>query len=147
MITTHVTGNPIERGTMEALVKAGHDAPTMMLNLNRYSKVAAFPEGRAYLKYVSLLDITLDRLGAKVLWKVPVHGQFIGCEHDEVDEILAIWYPSVSAFLMLLELEGCAELWESRKQCVTHAIIHRCPGNNYPMTPSDVADVGDANLD
>ena len=147
MTTTHVVSNPIERETIEALVKAGHDEPIMMLNLNRYSEVAEFPKGEAYLTYMSLLDSALDRLRAKVLWKVPVQGQFIGCEHDEVDEILAIWYPSVSAFLMLLELEGCAELWESRKQCVAHAIIHRCPGSEYPMKPSQLVNTRDAKLD
>ena len=118
-----------------------------MLNLNRYSEVADFPEGGAYLTYMSLLDSTLSRLGAKVLWKVPVHGQFIGCEHDEIDEILAIWYPSVSAFLMLLDLEGCAELWKSRKLCVAHAIIHRCPGSEYPMRPSQLVNAGAVKLD
>ena len=147
MTTTHVVSNPIERETMEDLVKAGHDKPVMMLNLNRYSEVAAFPEGGAYLTYMTLLDSTLDRLGAKVLWKVAVDGQFIGCEHDEIDEILAIWYPSASAFLMLLDLEGCAELWESRKQCVAHAIIHRCPGSDYPMKPDQRVNVGAAEPD
>lgn len=111
------------------------DPPLMMLNQNRYSDLAAYPEGDEYLKYMHALHTTVASVGGEVLWRSHVHGQAIGCEHDAVDEILAVWYPSHAAFLALAQADGAKEMLDRRQRCVEHAVIHRCPTDASAFSP------------
>ena len=69
-----------------------------MLNLNHYAAAAGFPYGSEYKTYMAELEKSVGRVGGKVLWRTPVSGQPVGCEHDGVDAILAVWYPSHASF-------------------------------------------------
>jgi len=67
-----------------------------MLNLNHYTAAAVSQMA------VSTRPIWRDReIGWpswRLLWRTPVSGQPIGCEHDGIDEILAVWYLSHASF-------------------------------------------------
>ena len=47
---------------------------------------------------------------------------------QDIDEILAAWYPSHRAFLDLPDQPGAKENFRLRKICVRSAVIHRCNG-------------------
>jgi len=78
--------------------KSRQDSAALMLNLNHYAAAAGFPYGSEYKTYMAELEKSVGRVGGKVLWRTPVSGQPVGCEHDGVDEILAVWYPSHASF-------------------------------------------------
>lgn len=136
MTDSHVS--QLQQHEVEAIKQMAastEDPPLLMLNQNRYTAEARFPLGDEYLGYMDSLEKTLARVGGKVLWRIPVMGQPIGCDHDVIHEILAAWYPSHQAFLDLSRAEGAQEMFRRRKVCVENAVIHRCPGNQYPMQP------------
>ena len=110
-----------------------HDAPVLMLNLNRYTIAAAYPNGDEYQNYLAKIEESVGLVGGKLLWRTPVSGQPVGCEHDRVDEILAVWYPSHTAFLGLRTQNE--ELFRLRELCVANSVIHRCPGDRFPLQP------------
>ena len=82
--------------------------PVLMLNLNRYR-----PEkGRAaYGRYAQVALRVLDRVGGRVLWQSAAIGTVIGDDSDRYDDVIAVWYPSLAAFL---ELAGDSELHAAR---------------------------------
>jgi hypothetical protein len=113
-----------ELDAIRSVASSASDEPLLMLNQNLYSEEAAFPDGQAYIAYMTVLHATVEKVGGKVLWRTHVKGQPIGCAHDKIHEILAIWYPTHRSFL---------EMRSRRKICVENAVIHRCPGDAYPM--------------
>ncbi len=119
--------NESELQAIKAIADSGSDKPVLMLNLNRYSEDASYPDGEIYRKYMSVLDALLPRVGAKVLWRTPVFGQPVG--EQPIDEILAAWYPTHQAFLELPDAKGAAENFRLRRMCVQYAVIHRCRGD------------------
>ena len=133
MTNHHIDRVPWEIDAIKAIAVGDHDAPVLMLNLNRYTIAAAYPDGEAYQTYVATIEEAVGRVGGKLLWRTPVSGQPVGCEHDGVDEILAVWYPSHNAFLSLRTQNE--ELFRLRGLCVANSVIHRCPGDRFPLQP------------
>ena len=133
MTDHHINRVPSEIDAITAITVSGHDAPVLMLNLNRYTTAAAYPQGENYRTYMAKIEESVGRVGGKVLWRTPVSGQPVGCEHDGVDEILAVWYPSHTAFLRLRTQNE--DLFRLRELCVANSVIHRCPGDRYPLQP------------
>lgn len=136
MTNNHVS--QLQQYEVEAIKRVAastEDPPLLMLNQNKYTSQARFPLGDEYLGYMEALEKTLARVGGKVLWRIPVMGQPIGCDHDAIHEILAAWYPSHQAFLDLSRAEGAQEMFRRREACVENAVIHRCLANQYPMQP------------
>jgi len=133
MTNQHISRAPLEIGVIESIAASGRDVPVLMLNLNRYTAAAGYPHGEAYQTYAAQLEESVGLTGGKVLWRTPVSGQPVGCEHDGVDEILAVWYPSHAAFLVLRT--GNEELFRLRELCVANSVIHRCPGDRFPLQP------------
>ncbi len=133
MTSQHIARVPSENDAINAIAGSSHDAPVLMLNLNRYTIAAAYPDGEEYLTYLAKIEESVGRVGGKVLWRTPVSGQPVGCEHDGVDEILAVWYPSHSAFLRLRT--DNEDLFRRRELCVANSVIHRCPGDRFPLQP------------
>lgn len=133
MTNQHTDRVPSESDAIRAIAESGHDAPFLMLNLNRYTIAAAFPHGEEYQSYVAKIEEAVGRVGGKLLWRTPVSGQPVGCEHDRVDEILAVWYPSHAAFLGLRNHNE--DLFRRRELCVANSVIHRCPGDRFPLQP------------
>ena len=133
MTNHHINRVPSEGDAITAIAMSGHDAPVLMLNLNRYTIAAAYPHGQEYQTYLAKIEESVSSVGGKILWRTPVSGQPVGCEHDRVDEILAVWYPSHTAFLELrIQNE---ELFQLRELCVANSVIHRCPGDRFPLQP------------
>lgn len=134
---THRMSSPDVIDRLRARAGTPTDGPVMMLNINRYTSGADFPDGEAYLAYMRDLDLAVGDVGGSVLWRAPVSEQLIGCDHEDYDELLAVWYPSVEAFLKLPKASGAASMFEGRKECVAHATILELPGDQYPMSPTD----------
>ncbi len=134
-LAPHTQASRDELEAIRAVAEGERDAPVLMLNLNRYTPEAGYPDGGNYRAYMAVLETTVQRTGGRVLWRTPVQGQPIGCDHDRIDEILAVWYPSHAAFLALVSLDGAEALWARRKQCVANAVIHRCPADRHPLRP------------
>lgn len=136
MTENHVSVRDRETFEQVKQVAAGDDPPVLMLNENRYTPAANFPDGEAYKTYMSRLEHAVGDSGGKVLWRTPVSIQVIGCEHERYDEILAVWYPSHTAFLNLRFADGADEMFESRSICVEHSMVIALPADRYPLQPS-----------
>ena len=116
-------------------IAQGDDPPVLMLNENRYTTEAGFPDGSPYRSYMTALEHAVGDTGGQVLWRSPVGTQVVGCEHERYDEILAVWYPSHSAFLNLRSADGAEKMFEGREICVEHAMVIALPGDRHPHRP------------
>ena len=83
---------------------------------------------------MAVLGEVLSEVGGRVLWQHPINGQPVG--DQAIDEVLAIWYPSHQAFLDLQTARGGEERARLRQMTVEDAVIHRCPGDQYPFEPN-----------
>ncbi len=136
MLPDQLTRNEDELLAIRAIADGGDDRPVLMLNLNRYKPDAGYPGGGIYQQYISGLEQFLPVVGGQILWRTPVFGQAVG--EQKLDEILAAWYPSHQSFLDLSSAPGGEENYRLRSLCVAYAVIHRCPGDQYPLRPSSV---------
>ena len=130
----HLQRNRDDFDIVRQIAESGQDRPVLMLNINRYTADAGFPEGELYKQYMTGLGPFLEGAGAKLLWRFPVLGQAVG--DQRVDEVLAAWYPGHSAFLHLYDAPGAAENFRLKGLCVEYAVIHRCPGDRPPFAPT-----------
>ena len=121
--------NPTEFSEINKIAASAEDRAVLMLNLNRYVRKAAYPNGELYMNYMRALNELLEQLGGRILWQMPSFGQPLGGE--KLDEIIAIWYPSHKAFLQLREMPGSTENFKLRGMCVEYAVLHRCPGDMF----------------
>ena len=128
--------NAAEIDKIRQVANGGEDKPVLMLNLNRYSREAGYPHGDLYNKYMSVLEKFLPVVGGKILWRHPVLGQPVG--EQNLDEILAAWYPTHQAFLDLPTASGSDENFRLRSLAVEYAVIHRCPGEVFPFVPDSL---------
>jgi uncharacterized protein (DUF1330 family) len=71
------------------------DGPIVMLNLNRYR------DRDAYARYAEVAAVVLAELGGRVLWHAPAEQTVVGGSDERWDEVLAIYYPSRTAFIAL----------------------------------------------
>ena len=112
------------------IANSDDDRPVLMVNLNKYSE-GEYPNGTIYKNYMKALDVLLEHVGAKILWRTPVYGQPIGTQ--PLDEILGAWYPSHKTFLALREQgKPSEENFRLRKLAVEYAVIYRCPEDGIP---------------
>ena len=116
------------------IAESGEDHPVLMLNMNRYTPDSDFPNGKPYKDYIAGLEKFLAGVGAKILWRTPVLGLAVG--DRKVDEILAVWYPLHRLFVDLYIAPGAAENFRLKGLCVEYAMIHRCPGDRFPLAPA-----------
>ena len=125
--------NDDEIEVIRTIAASGNDKPVLMLNLNRYSEEAGFPDGEHYKNYMSVLESFIPAVGAKIIWRHSVLGQPIG--DQKLHEVLAAWYPTHQAFLDLFNAPGSEENFRLRALAVEYAVIHRFPGDVHPFTP------------
>ena len=125
--------NDSEIQIIREIAASGNDRPVLMLNLNRYSEAAAFPDGELYKGYMSVLEKFVPVVGARILWRHQVLGQPIG--DQKLDEVLAAWYPTHQAFLDLFTAPGSEENFRLRGLAVDYAVIHRFSGDRHPFSP------------
>ena len=116
--------NAAEMEIVEGVARGDNDRPVFMLNLNRYTAAAQYPEGQLYRDYMAALDTLLVEVGGEILWRTTVLGQVVGSQ--DIDEALGILYPSHQAFLDLMSAPGSAENMRLRAMAVEHADLHRC---------------------
>ena len=122
-----------ELAVIQAVASSGEDRPVTMINLNRYTEEAGYPDGELYRAYMDGLIAFLPNVGAKVLWRTPVFGRVVG---DQIlHEVLAAWYPSHQAFLDLPKAPGAERNYSLRSDAVEYAAIHRCIGDGYGLGP------------
>ena len=100
------------------------DTSVFMLNLNRYSEEAGYPEGTLYKNYMSILEKLLLEVGGKVLWRTNVQSQVVG--NQKIDEALGIWYPSHKSFMQLMNAPSSKENMRLRGLAVAYADLHKC---------------------
>jgi uncharacterized protein (DUF1330 family) len=125
--------NDDEFQIIKGIANSGNDGPVLMLNLNRYSAEAAFPDGELYKSYMSFVEKFVSGVGAKILWRHSVLGHPAG--DQKLDEVLAAWYPTHQAFLDLFTAPGAEENFRLRGIAVEYGVIHRFPGDVSPFTP------------
>ncbi|GAB2682400.1 DUF1330 domain-containing protein [Thalassiella azotivora] len=89
-------------------------SPLVMLNLLRFRHEAAYPAGsphpacsgrEAYARYARVAGACVAALGGNVLYAGAAEGAVIAPDGEEWDEVLLVRYPSVGAFLGMLQDE------------------------------------------
>jgi len=120
-----------EMAAIRAIAGSSEDGPVLMINLNRYKPACGFPVGDPYRQYMSVLADLLPQVGGKILWRTTVYGQPVG--EQPIDEVLAAWYPTHSAFLELPKAPAGEENFRLRAQCIDYAVIHRCDADGFSV--------------
>jgi uncharacterized protein (DUF1330 family) len=130
--------------TIQAVVDATDPSPVVMLNLNKYRDRAAYPtdwtgadpdvSGReAYLRYGIVAFQAITAAGGAILWSTDAREVVIGCEHEDYDEVVAVWYPSRAAFLSLEGFPGYLEALAHRGAAVERAGLIACDASTQPV--------------
>lgn len=145
----HVTPTD-ERLARTAALGVDDRDPVVMLNLNRYREWAEYPpdapeastpvSGRdAYLRYGVVAFAAIQSVGGAILWATDAAETVIGCDHDEYDEVVAVWYPSRTAFLGLAEHPGYLEAHVHRDAAIEQAALIATRGDAEPRLASPFA--------
>jgi uncharacterized protein (DUF1330 family) len=115
-----VEPSPQQLAEMQAIAGGPEDRPVVMLNLNRYRDPAA------YARYGEVAQRVLDRVGARILWHAPVTGTVIGEGEERFDDVIAVWYPSATAFLQLVADPEIIEARADRLEGLERAALLQC---------------------
>lgn len=108
------------------------DGPIVALNLNRYRRRAVYPPGtpdadvsgrEAYLRYGIVALAAILSVGGRIVWATEGRQLVIGCEHDEFNEVVAVWYPSRAAFLSLEQYPGYREAFELHRRADRKSVV------------------------
>ena len=105
------------------IASSSDDRPVLMLNLNTYFYGQSAMSSDAYKAYNSAVEAILREVKGKILWRSPVYGQPVGKQN--VDEVLAVWYPNHQAFIDIKDAPSSARFAEAKNRVVKDAIIHR----------------------
>ena len=130
------TANDEQFLRLQNLAESSSDTSLMMLNINRYKRDAAFPDGEPYRSYMTAIERSVGAVGGLVLWRTPVQGCVVG-ELDAFDEVLAAWYPRHKAFLDLPNADGSREMFRYRRACVDKAHIIELSDQVPALRPSN----------
>jgi uncharacterized protein (DUF1330 family) len=142
-----VAVEPDERQIDELAVLAGgeRDGPVVMLNLNRYRPRAAYagdvPGGEpgevsgraAYERYGEVALGVLERVGARIVWHAEATSTVIGDAGDRYDEVIAVWYPSVAAFIELATAPETLAARPHRLAGLERATLLCCTAGGRPV--------------
>jgi uncharacterized protein (DUF1330 family) len=120
---------PDEQQLAEVSAIAGSDGdrPVVMLNLNRYR------DRDAYYRYAAVATTVLERVGGRVLWHTQAEGTVIGDQADLYDEVIAVWYPSVGAFVALVTDPELLAARGDRAAGLERAALIRCAADAEPV--------------
>jgi uncharacterized protein (DUF1330 family) len=120
---------PDERQIAEiTALAADGDGPVVMLNLNRYR------DREEYLRYGAVALTVLERVGGRILWQAEARQTVVG--DGSWDEVLAVWYPSVSAFLALANDPDLLAAREHRLAGLEEAALICCDANELAQANS-----------
>jgi uncharacterized protein (DUF1330 family) len=102
------------------LAGADGDGPVVMLNLNLYR------DREEYLRYGEVALAVLERVGGHILWQADCRQTVIGDDSDRYDEAIAVWYPSVAAFMALATAPEILEARKIRDAALERAALICC---------------------
>ena len=122
-----VEPSPEQLAEMQAIAGGPEDRPLVMLNLNRYRDRAA------YARYGEVAQRILERVGGRVLWHASVAGTVIGEGEERFDDVIAVWYPSATAFLQLVADPETLEARDDRLEGLERAATLRCEAEAEPV--------------
>jgi uncharacterized protein (DUF1330 family) len=122
-----VEPSPEQVAEIQAIAGGPDDRPLVMLNLNRYRDPAA------YARYGEVAQRVLDRVGGRILWHAPVDGTAIGDGEERFDDVIAVWYPSATAFLQLIADPELLEARAHRLEGLERAALLRCKAADEPV--------------
>ena len=121
------------------------DGPVVMLNLNHYREranyeAAGVPESdpdvsghEAYLRYGIVANGVLERVGARILWHTTSERTVIGDDTDRYDEVIAVWYPDLAAFVALISDPELLAARHHRVAALERAALIRCRSGAEPV--------------
>ena len=138
---------PSEEQIAEVAALAGseRDGPVVMLNLNRYRPRAAYagdvpggepgevPGRAAYERYGEVALSVLARVGGRVLWQAEATRIVIGDPGDRYDEVIAVWYPSMAAFVALATAPETLAARPHRLAGLERATLLCCTAEGAPV--------------
>jgi uncharacterized protein (DUF1330 family) len=121
---------PDEQTLSELAAIAGgpDDGEFVMLNLNRYR------DRDRYQLYAAVAAQVLGDVGGSIAWYSPAVGTVVGQPGERWDEVIAVRYPSVAAFLKLATDPRIAEVREDRAAGLERATLVRCTAAPAPVS-------------
>ena len=104
------TVNPTSRAISDVLASTPKDKPVVMLNLLQFRDQANYEDGRsgisgreAYREYGKGDSRCIHAVGGDLVWSGEPTGLLIGPEDEHWDEVLLVRYPSLDAFLKMID--------------------------------------------
>ncbi|HAN07836.1 MAG TPA: hypothetical protein DCP89_04995 [Acidimicrobiaceae bacterium] len=116
---------------IQALAGSTEDTPVLMLNINRYTEKAGFPNGDLYKSYMQAIEYSVGNVGGSILWRRPISASVVG-DLTGFNEVLGVWYPSHQSFVDLPKADGAKIMFSHRKTCVEVAHILAMPDSQPP---------------
>jgi uncharacterized protein (DUF1330 family) len=113
---------------LTAVAGTAEDGEFVMLNLNRYR------DREQYQVYAAVAAQVLGEVGGSVDWYTPAVGTVVGQPGERWDEVIAVRYPSVSAFLKLAMDPRIADVRDVRAAGLEAATLVRCTNPPAPVT-------------
>ncbi|MBW0146091.1 DUF1330 domain-containing protein [Marinobacter arenosus] len=102
--------NPTPEQLQKVLADTPKDQPVVMLNLLRFRDRASYTDestersGReAYKLYMQEAAACVKAVGAEVIWSGHSVGSLIAPPEESWDQVLLVRYPSIDAFLAMIE--------------------------------------------
>lgn len=103
-----------EQEQLKALIEKGPKGPLVMVNLLKYRKHAAYGADRAeakedvsgrdaYMRYGAVAQKCVAEAGGGIVWGGNQAVVAIGDASDEWDQVICVRYPSVQAFLAMVQ--------------------------------------------
>jgi len=93
----------------EAIAGVPRGVPVVMLNMLRFRKTAAYPDGRpsisgkeAYARYSAEASRQVAKVGGSLVWIGNAQGALIGPPEEHWDQIFLVRYPSIEAFIEMI---------------------------------------------
>ena len=103
------TVNPTAAAISRVLSNTPKDTPVVMLNLLRFHDQAQYEDGRtgitgrdAYKEYGKGAIRCIHSVGGELVWAGEPTGTLIGPEQEHWHEVLLVRYPSLDAFLTMI---------------------------------------------
>jgi uncharacterized protein (DUF1330 family) len=96
------------------------DGEFVMLNLNRYR------DRERYQEYAAVAAQVLPEVGGSIDWYTQAAGMVVGEPGERWDEVIAVRYPSIEAFLKLATHPRITEVLSARAEGLEAATLVRC---------------------
>lgn len=142
--------NEQQMAAIAAIAGSDPDGPRVMLNLNRFRERAVYegdvPGGlspdvsgrEAYLRYGVVAASVLERLGGSILWEAESKLTAVGEDDDSYDEVVAVWYPSLAAFVSLATDAELLAAHPHRAAGLDAAVLICCEGSAQPVLEANL---------